>query len=196
VVGCSGVGAVSSITNSGTADSWTLLTAYGVSGSGANYSQLGYAYSPTTSAIGQAFTCTWSTNQSNSAISVFGFSGTMTTSAVLDSSVGSSDSTSTSVTTPAIFPSVAGEVFVVLTSNGLDFNFSCTDLTYLNAWIIGSVDIGDWQNNIGALYLIDSTTDGLYDTFDFVDSAGDDTSAAMASFRPLGAKEHVLGSQQ
>ncbi len=195
VVGCAGVGAVSSITNSGTADSWTLLTAYGVSGSGANYAQLGYAYSPTTSSSGQTFTCTWSTSQDDSSMMALGFSGTMTTSAVLDASTGSSDSTSTSIFTGTITPSVTGEEIVALTSNGLDTTFACNNVTFSQSWN-EIVDCGNYENNTAVLWLLDPTTSAFNDTLDWVSSSGTNTSVAMAAFKPSGGKRRVLGNQQ
>jgi len=102
VVTCSSKATISSVSNSGTTDNWSLLPTYG---SAAYYVLIAYTYAPITSAS-QTFTCNVSSATYNF-MTVTAWSGTLTTNAVYQTSVGSSAFSPGSIT-----PITTGELFV------------------------------------------------------------------------------------
>ncbi|MGP8269123.1 MAG: hypothetical protein ACLQLH_03570 [Terracidiphilus sp.] len=188
VVMCGGSAMASpSAGNSGTADTWNNV---GVRGSSTTYyTDIFYAYAPTTSSS-QTFHCSGSSGMLWIQVAVY--SGTLTTSAVLQTSTGQTASGSTSTTPGSITPTQSGELFVSAAVNK-DTSLSCT-----NANITGS--LSDFGNSTCGLYTlatdaasyINSGTTAVNPTWTFTSSSGASASSTMAAFLPAASSPGVM----
>jgi hypothetical protein len=185
VVTCTSAYTISSVSNSGTADSWNLLADYG--GSNVGYTRMAYAYAPTTSSS-QTFTCTFSSSASQhyNTITVLAVSGTMTTSGVLRTSVGLNDSGSTSVSPGSITPSIVGELIVSSAIGADSISELCTSVTTPTSFTsLGNIcGANAVYNPAAAGYYIPSSTSTVTPTWVFNNAAGAHAASEMAAFCP------------
>jgi hypothetical protein len=176
VVTCESNVAPTGVSNTGTADSWNLLTTYG--GSNA-YTVIAYAYAPATN-TSQTFTCAIGSSDKGY-MTVMAWSGTLTTSAVLQTSTGS-----TTVTPGSITPTVAGELFI--SSLSTRNSTSCPTITPPGSFTEvlaggGCPNAGGNYNPADAAYYVNSGSGAVNPTWSITGSPSSNASS-MAAFLP------------
>lgn len=170
---------VSSVTNSGTADTWHTLS---TSISSGNYIAISYAYAPTTSSS-QTFTCSYSGTNGLSTIAATAFSGTMASSEVLDTYATGGELYLSHVAVGPITPSESGELFYVLAGN-TDASITCTIPTVDSGFTQTGTTCGTYAWGIVPAYLISSSSSSIGPTITFTNSSGGYSDAIMAAFKP------------
>ncbi len=184
IIGCEGSSsAATSVTNSGTADSWHLLSSKSASGGG--FILIAYAYAPTTSSS-QTFTCHFSTSQSDSWVAPLVVSGTLTTSSVLDTNTGATNTGGVTVQPGSITPAGTGELLVTMAVNSADSSNTCSNITINDSFGNEEVSCSVYPDNSDFAYLIDSSSSSINPTWDFISSGGTTNAAVIAAFKPSG----------
>lgn len=171
------------VSNSGTADTWNLLSNYGDSSAG--YTLIAYAFSPTTSSS-QTFTCTFSNSSSGveNFIYVSAWSGTGTTSAVFQAVRGKNESGAETTTPGSITPVVSGELFITGTSNN-STGYPSPTITVPTSFtgIKSGGYLDDNYANNDAAYYVNSGAGAVNPTWTWA-NASSSTSSTMAAFCP------------
>jgi len=178
VITCNTIQPITGVSNSGTADTWNLLTSYGTTN---YYSRTAYAYAPTTSSS-QTFTCSWSSS-SVGYISVSAWSGTLATSAVLQTSTGATETSSISVSPGSITPIGQGELFVS-SAISYDASATCTGIPTPTSFTSVFAVCGTHFLNAAAGYYINGGSGTVNPTWTFTGSTATVGTASMASFCP------------